>query len=73
MPAFDFSRQYVYQAQLYGLEGRPHAAAQPKASGGTASDGAAGEAEAPSHHGPQWALLRFSQPVTAPAVRNRAL
>lgn len=66
-PAFDFSQQYLYQEQLYGLEGRPHAVMQPKGSGGTASNGAAGEAEVSPFHGPQWALLRFSQPVTAPA------
>ena len=39
---------------MHGLEGRPSAASD---------DGAR-----PVHYGPQWALLRFSQPVTAPKV-----
>lgn len=67
-PAFDFSQQYLYQEQLYGLEGRPAAAALPSSKGEEGFSGTADEDAAPPHHGPQWALLRFSQPVTAPAV-----
>ena len=52
---FDFGQDYAYQEELHGLEGRP--------SGGLSSDGTR-----PVHYGPQWALLRFSQPVTAPKV-----
>ncbi len=70
-PAFDFSRQYLHQEQLYGLEGRPAAAAQP-ASKGDARFGGETEDDAPPHHGQQWVLLRFSQPIVAPAVRSRA-
>jgi hypothetical protein len=65
--AFDFSQQYLYQEQLYGLEGRPAAAAQPARKGDAHVTDAAGD-DAPPHHCPQWALLRFSQPVIAPAV-----
>ncbi|KAF8060496.1 Eefsec [Scenedesmus sp. PABB004] len=53
-PAFDFGAEYLAQDALHGLEGRPLAAPAPAG----ARDGA--------HHGPQWALLRFEQPVTAP-------
>ena len=67
-PDFDFSRQYLHQEQLYGLEGRPAAAAQP-AGKGDAKFGGAAEDDAPPHHGQQWVLLRFSQPIVAPAVR----
>lgn len=76
--AFDSSRQYLYQEQLYGLEGRPpaevdaaapaagqHAADQQAQQGGDGGSQAQGQ-RAP-HHGPQWAYLRFSQPVTAAA------
>lgn len=70
-PDFDFSRQYLHQEQLYGLEGRPAAAAQPASKGDTKFGGAA-EDDAPPHHGQQWVLLRFSQPIVAPAVRPRA-
>ena len=78
--AFDSSREYLYQEQLYGLEGRPQAddALAPAAGqhpadqqaqqggGGGSGSGEAAARRAP-HHGPQWAYLRFSQPVTAPA------
>ena len=59
-PTFDFGRQYLDQEQLYGLEGRPSEARGAGEWGG----GEGGN----RHHGPQWALLRFSQSVTAPAV-----
>lgn len=55
---FDFGRDYLYQEELYGHQGRP-------CSPGT---GATSSADAPraAHFGLQWALLTFSQPVTAP-------
>jgi selenocysteine-specific elongation factor len=59
---FNRSREYVYQEQLYGLEGRPC---------GQGSAGAwdeQSEAGGLRHYGPQWVLLNFEQPVTAPAV-----
>jgi hypothetical protein len=65
---FDSSQEYLYQDCLHGLEGRPvgcSSRAQQQAdpgSGGEDSGGGEGV-----HHGPQWAYLRFSQPVTAPA------
>jgi hypothetical protein len=75
--AFDFAAEYVHQDQLYGLEGRELSimldsnqqqqqqeydeSQQPQAHAAT-HDG--------SHYGPQWALLRFDQPVTAPAVSS---
>jgi hypothetical protein len=68
--AFDFSQQYLYQEQLYGLDGRPAAAAQPTRKGDAHVTDTAGD-DTPSHHGPQWVLLRFSQPVTAPAVGHQ--
>lgn len=61
-PTFDFGRQYLDQEQLYGLGGRPSAARGAGEWGG--GKGGSGN----RHHGLQWALLRFSQPVTAPAV-----
>jgi hypothetical protein len=67
---FDFSRDYAWQEQLYGLEGRPP---DPVLADGAASgrprngdDGGAGGHD--RHFGPQWAYLRLSQPVTATAV-----
>ena len=72
-PPFDPSRDYLAQQELYGLEGRPlgsMGATGPGGGGGGASKG--GSAGAPlgeeRHHGPQFALLRFDQPVTAPQV-----
>lgn len=57
--AFDLGRQYQHQEQLYGAEGRPpdENACNDLTAGGTAQG---------NHFGPQWALLRFSQPVVAP-------
>lgn len=68
---FDSSREYLYQDCLHGLEGRPPSeaaavAAQP-AAGQHPADQRAQQAERPPHFGPQWVLLRFSQPVTAAA------
>ena len=62
MPGFDFGRDYVFQEQLHGLEGRPSSGLRLPGSAA-----AAGAASAP-HYGPQWALLRFHHPVTAPQV-----
>ena len=55
-PQFDVTAEYVYQDQMHGLEGRPQ---DPNESG---------EQGGVPHYGPQWALLKFSQPVTAPKV-----
>lgn len=77
-PQFDSSREYLYQDCLHGLEGRPPseaaaaaaaagAAAAPLAAGQHLADQRAQQAERAPHHGPQWVLLRFSQPVTAAA------
>ena len=71
---FDFKREYAWQEQLHGIEGRPPDAVL---ASGAAPDGAAADADAsgdaePSsgrHYGPQWVYLKLSQPVTAPEVR----
>jgi len=55
-PQFDGSAEYVYQDQIYGLEGRPQ------------NPDVKGQQRGMPHYGPQWALLKFSQPVTAPRV-----
>ncbi len=55
--SFDFATEYVHQEELYGLEGRP-----------VTSTLLPTEQEI-RHHGPQWVLLKFDQPVTAPRVR----
>lgn len=69
---FDFAADYLYQEQLYGLEGRPMAAAAAAAgsSGGECSS-SSGDGSGPRHYGRQWVLLRFEQPVTAPQVCAR--
>jgi selenocysteine-specific elongation factor len=59
-PGFSFDADYLLQDELYGAEGRPPA------------DAAAAADSQPAdpprrHHGPQWALLQFEEPVTAPA------
>lgn len=72
-PAFDSRREYLYQECLYGVEGRPPAAdyagaaeaGQHPADQQPQQQGDAGAHQQP-HSGPQWAYLRFSQPVTAP-------
>ena len=71
------------QEELYGLEGRPIAdpsvaAAAAAAEGGEGEGGKEGGAEAAEahdgddgldrHFGPQWVLLKFDQPITAPKV-----
>ncbi len=63
------------QDELYGLEGRPLG---PGAHVAGAGEGGGGEGPVPPdavdedgvarHFGPQWVLLRFDQPVTAPKV-----
>ncbi|KAI8468590.1 MAG: SelEFm [Monoraphidium minutum] len=76
---FDWGAEYLWQDQLYGLQGRPltdsqrrqrrqeagapaaHAGEQQQAEGGE------DEEEEEAHFGPQWALLKFDQPLTAPA------
>ena len=68
--AFEFGRDYAWQDQLYGLEGRP---LDPVLISGAAGDspeiGDGGEDGRDRHFGPQWVYLRLSQPATAPAVR----
>ncbi|KAK9842481.1 hypothetical protein WJX81_002027 [Elliptochloris bilobata] len=60
-PGFDFGRDYAYQEQLHGLEGRPRSGLRlPGAPPESASSAAA------PHYGPQWVLLCFHNPVTAP-------
>ena len=81
---FSMSRQYLAQDELYGLEGRPmgtggRAPPGPDAAGAAAglsggagvSDEGGAHALGPMeghHHGPQWLLLKFEKPVTAPRV-----
>ena len=66
---FDLSRDYIAQSELYGLEGRP----MPGASGASSSvkglGGATEYEDTDRHHGAQWLVLKFDQPVTAPQVR----
>ncbi len=65
---FDFGRDYAYQNELHGLEGRPRSGlALP-----SAPPAAAAAAGAAPHYGPQWVLLVFHHPVTAPQARPRA-
>ncbi len=68
---FDTKREYVYQSELYGLEGRPldplvrnHPLTLPD---GDASSSGRGESGG-VHYGPQWGLLTLSQPITASEV-----
>ena len=62
--AFDLSQDYLHQGQLHGLEGRPCGDGQSSEAGPASSS-----SQNPGlHFGPQWALLRFEQPVTAPQV-----
>lgn len=68
--AFDWSKQYLYQEELYGLEGRPITSSSSSstvaAAGGAGAAGAACSSGQQQHFGPQWVLLKFDQPVTAP-------
>jgi hypothetical protein len=59
---FNWQQEYLHQQELHGMEGRPPSTAA------AAGQSAAAGAEQQCHHGPQWALLRFEQPLTAPAV-----
>ena len=63
---FDFAAEFAYQEELHGLEGRPPSPLL--SSGGTGGDSTHSGLPPQPHYGPQWALLRFSQPVTAPKV-----
>ena len=60
--SFDSEQEYVFQNYLYGLEGRPVDFSNHEAS----SEGSTQNVQ--RHYGPQWALLEFDQPVTAPKV-----
>lgn len=61
---FNWHQEYLFQQELHGMEGRPLGAA----AAGSSAAAAAAAAEQQCHHGPQWALLRFEQPLTAPTV-----
>eukprot|EP00798_Chlamydomonas_sp_ICE-L_P015848 gene15848-21975_t len=53
---FDMEQDYLHQDELYGLDGRPK----------TSSDGYDADDGSNKHFGPQWVVLKFDQPVTAP-------
>jgi hypothetical protein len=61
LDGFRWEQQYLYQQELYGLDGRPPAATATKAAAATGGQ--------QYHYGPQWVLLKFEQPLTAPEVR----
>lgn len=61
--SFDFAQEYLHQNYLYGLEGRPVASEQSRSPSHGQSSQTGSTAR---HYGPQWALLEFSQPITAP-------
>jgi selenocysteine-specific elongation factor len=73
---FDYSAEYLYQDELYGIEGRP-AAAELFGGGGGNSDALPStsfgenddddQIELQNHYGPQWAVVQFDEPVTAPS------
>lgn len=65
--AFDFSAEYMYQEELYGAEGRTAAAEGGAAAKAAEAASTAASPPLPPHHGPQWALVQFDEPVTAPA------
>nr|BCL66109.1 eukaryotic elongation factor [Volvox africanus] len=62
---FDQCREYLYQEELYGLEGRPSLVA---ATGIDAACDSRNNVDDLTHRhfGPQWALMKFDQPITAP-------
>ncbi len=60
---FDYSRDYLYQEELHGEEGRP--VTWQHAQHASSSIQGAGGDDVPMHHGPQWVYIRFAQPVTA--------
>ncbi|KIZ07588.1 Selenocysteine-specific elongation factor [Monoraphidium neglectum] len=65
--AFDWEQEYAWQDQLYGLEGRPHIQGQNDQQLLQAAAAEGPPADAAVHFGPQWALLKFDQPLTAPS------
>ena len=74
---FDTKQEYVYQDEVYGLEGRPY---NPLAQNQLPIDpdqtpSTSGRGEDPEegrvHHGPQWGLLTLTQPVTASEVSHQ--
>lgn len=70
--AFSMDREYLYQEELYGLEGRPLGSGSEAPGAGEAATssggpGVGGEDAGGAHFGQQWLLLKFDQPVTAPA------
>jgi hypothetical protein len=73
-PPFDPLRDYLAQQELYGLEGRPLGLLRASSSGSGKSSGHSQQYSSDAttgeerHHGAQYVLLRFDQPVTAPQV-----
>lgn len=72
---FDTQQEYVYQDEVYGLEGRPYnPLAQHQLPGdpsqGPSSSGGAAHQGGGVHYGPQWGLLTLTQPVTASEVTD---
>ena len=70
---FDTKREFVYQAELHGLEGRPlnplarnQLLSHPE--NGASTSGRGEESAGGVHYGPQWGLLNLSQPITASEV-----
>lgn len=74
---FDTKREYVYQDEVYGLEGRPHnpLAQNQLLSAPDQAPSTSGRGNYPEgdrvHYGPQWGLLTLTQPVTASEVCRR--
>ena len=74
---FNTKQEYVYQDEVYGLEGRPYnplaqnqllnAPDQSPSTSGRGEDSEGGSV----HYGPQWGLLTLTQPVTASEVSCR--
>ncbi len=72
---FDTQQEYVYQDEVYGLEGRPYnPLAQHQLPGepnqAPSTSGRATPDRGGVHYGPQWGLLTLTQPITASEVPN---
>ncbi len=66
---FDYTEEYLYQDEMYGIEGRPATAELFGGgdSGGKDLDADDASSPPPPHYGPQWAVVQFDEPVTAPS------
>ncbi|KAL3148593.1 hypothetical protein ABBQ38_014023 [Trebouxia sp. C0009 RCD-2024] len=60
---FDTQQEYVYQDEVYGLEGRPYNPLEQHQLPGDPNRAASDRGGV--HHGPQWGLLTLTQPITA--------